>query len=108
MERETKNIKLDFCELEVKTYLTWGESEKIEAVIISGAKSIGPEGAKDFDATVITEQKYVLLETVIVSIKDSEGKDFGFKREWFNNLRKEEGEEILNNINEIVNASKKK
>lgn len=108
MERETKTIKLDFCELEIKTFLTWGESEKVEGVIISGAKSIGPDGARDFDATVITEQKYVLLETAIVNIKDNEGKDFSFNREWFNNLRKEEGEEIIKTVNNVISESKKK
>lgn len=107
MERETKKINLDFCEIEVKTYLTWGEHEKIENVLFSGAKGIGLDGVKDFDATILTEEKFVLLETAIVNIKQGE-KELKFDREWFKNLKKEEGDKIISEINNVVNEAKKK
>jgi len=107
MERETTIKKLDFCELTLKSYLTWGENEKIEGVLLSGAKNISQSGVSDFDATILTEQKFVLLETAIENIKQGD-KDFKFNRDWFNNLRKEEGDEILRVVNETVKESKKK
>jgi len=107
MDRETKTIKLDFCELNIKTYLTWGENEKIEGILLKGAKGITTTGVADFDATILTEQKYVLLETVIVGLKQEE-KEIGFKREWFDNLRLEEGNEIIKVINETLALLKKK
>jgi hypothetical protein len=99
MNRETTIIKLDFCELEVKTYLTWGESEKIDGVLFKGAKNITQAGVSDFDATILTEQKYVLLETAIAGIT-IDGKELKFSRDWFNNLRKEQGDQIIGKINE--------
>ena len=107
MDRETKKIKLDFCELVLKTYLTWGENEKIEGILLKGAKGINSTGVSDFDATILTEQKYVLLETVIVEITQKEN-SIGFKREWFDNLRLEEGNEIIKVVNETLSKSKKK
>ena len=107
MDRETKKIKLDFCELVLKTYLTWGENEKIEGILLKGAKGINSTGVSDFDATILTEQKYVLLETVIVGLKKGD-KEIGFKREWFDNLRLEQGNEIIRVIDEALAEGKKK
>ena len=107
MDRETKKIKLDFCELVLKTYLTWGENEKIEGILLKGAKGINSTGVSDFDATILTEQKYVLLETVIVGLKKGD-KEIGFKREWFDNLRLEEGNGIIRVIDEALGEGKKK
>jgi len=107
MDRETKKITLDFCELEIKTYLTWGENEKIEGILLKGAKGINSTGVSDFDATILTEQKYVLLETVIVGLKKGD-KEIGFKREWFDNLRLEQGNEIIRVIDEALAEGKKK
>jgi hypothetical protein len=101
MERETKKLNLDFCELTIKSYLTWGESETIETVLLKGAKNISQSGVTDFDATILTEQKYVLLEQAITSV-NQDGKDFKFNRDWFNNLKKEQGDIIIQKINEEV------
>lgn len=101
MDRETTKLKLSFCELTVKTYLTWGESEEIEGILLKGAKNISQSGLTDFDATIITEQKYVLLEKMITGIK-TDSEEFKFTRDWFNNLRKEEGDMIIGEINKIL------
>jgi hypothetical protein len=95
-------IKLSNCEVKIKDQLTWGDSERIQSVYIKGAK-VDQSGLKDFDASVVSEAKYVLLEITVMEIKEGEEKK-QFNREWMNNLSIEDG----NKLYEAVEALNKK
>jgi hypothetical protein len=95
-------VKLTNCEVKIKDQLTWGDSEKIQGVYIKGAK-MDQSGLKDFDASVVSEAKYVLLEITVMEIKEGEEVK-QFTREWMNNLSIEDG----NKLYEAVEALNKK
>jgi hypothetical protein len=95
-------IKLSNCEVKIKDQLTWGDSERIQSVYIKGAK-VDQSGLKDFDASVVSEAKYVLLEITVMEIKEGEEKK-QFTIEWMNNLSIEDG----NKLYEAVEALNKK
>ncbi len=96
-------IKLSNCEVKIKDQLTWGDNEKIQNVYIKGAK-VDQGGLKDFDASVVGEAKYVLLEIVVQEIKEGD-KVSQFTREWMNNLSIEDGNKLYN---AVENLGKKK
>ena len=108
MEREIKTIKLSFCELTIKSYLTWGESEKITNVMLGAAKGVNSSGQIDnIDISVMTEQKFVILETAVIKIKQDE-KEFDFNRDWLKGLRTEQGDEVIDAVNDTFDTGKKK
>ena len=62
--REIKTIKLSNAEVDVITYLTWGESEEIQTVLMSGANVDGG-GLTGFDAGAVTRAKYKAMEKAV-------------------------------------------
>lgn len=99
MTRETKVIELTDCKVTVNSYLKWGEKNEIEQALIKGAE-ISDKGLKGFDTAVLTEQKYKICELVIVEI-DTKGVKTKFTREWLNDLRAEDGDDLLEQIDEL-------
>jgi len=92
----------------LKDSLTWGDAQKIQNSLMSGAKMNGKVGDKDlgfnFDATAMLESKYIALECIIKEIKEGE-KIFSFSREWMDNLSITDGNKLVEAVDEI---SKKK
>ena len=92
----------------LKDLLTWGDAQKIQNSLMSGAKMSGKAGDKDmgfdFDATAMLEAKYVTLECVVVAIKEGE-KTLPFSREWMDNLSMADGNKLVEAVDEV---SKKK
>jgi len=74
MERETKVIKTENHQVEIKTYLTAGERREIRNVYLKGLK-LNIEGVvpkiSEFPPELITEAENKVIETVIVSIDGS-------------------------------------
>ena len=92
----------------LKDSLTWGDEQKIQGAIMSGAKMSGKAGDKDmgfnFDATAMLESKYVALECIVKEIKEGE-KTSSFTREWMDNLSMADGDTLVEAVDEV---SKKK
>lgn len=96
-------VKLSNCEVKIKEALTWGDSEKIQNVYIKGAQ-VDQSGLKSFDASVVSEAKYILLEITVLEIKEGE-KVLEFTREWMNNLSIEDGDKLYDAV-ELLNKKK--
>lgn len=103
MDRELKTIKLSNCEVDIITYLTWGDKEMLQSEMLKGAK-LNSEGLNGFDASVMLETKYKLLELAIKEIRCGEEKKT-FTREWVNNLSIEDGDLLYDNV-EMLNKKK--
>jgi len=103
-------IKLSKANVEIKEEITWGDSQKIESAMVSGAKMQGDptkagEMKFDFDAgQVMLESKYVELEVFVVSIEEESGKKISFTREWMNGLSLSDG----NTLHDAVKGISKK
>jgi hypothetical protein len=102
MERETKTIKVGKYDIEIIAYLTWGEKEDLQEILIRGAQ-LDNTGLKSFDAGVMREAKYKLMEIAIKGIK-LDGKEIVFSREWINGLSVEDGD----NLSEQLDGLNKK
>ena len=101
MEREIKTLKIQNIEVDVITYLTWGENEKIENAVLKKVKLNRQAQDVDMDENIMSEPKYVLLEVAIKKIRQN-GKEIVFTREWMDNLKLEVGEELLKKIDNIL------
>jgi len=102
MERLTKkfNLPISKQEVEIITYLTWGEKEKIQDVMISGAKIEDAQSGKvGFDTGAMLKSKYALFEVAIKKIGDSK-----YTRELMDNLPADDGDLI---VKELENIQKK-
>ena len=100
-------IKLSKATVKIKDALTWGDSQKIQAALMSGAKMKSDDIKKvgfDFDTSGMLEAKYVALECSIIEIKEGE-KIETFSREWMNNLSIEDGDKLIEAVDSL---SKKK
>ncbi len=107
MDRETRKIVLpkSGCEVEIITFLTWGENEKVQNIMMGGAKLENVQsGEVGFDAGVMLKSKYALLEIAVKGIKCGEEVK-QYSKDWMDNLSVEDGEFLYNEIDE---AGKKK
>ena len=100
MPNEIKTIKLSKCEVDIAVNLTWGQSEKIQSVMMSGAKikSTGENPDIDFNPSVLLEAKYTALELLVKEIREGEQK-VKFTREWMDNLSMDDGNILKRSIN---------
>ena len=105
MERETKTIKLSNCEVDIITYLTWGEKEDIQGVIMAGA-NVDQTGLSGFDHKAIRESKYRALEICVKGVR-ADGETKPFSREWMDNLSVEDGDYLYSEIDASANPKKK-
>ena len=101
--REVKTIKLSECEVDVFTYLTWGEKEKMQQVFLSGAK-MNAGGLESVDFSKMYEAKIRLMELAIVEVREGEKKS-KFSKEWVENLSIEDGDKIYAEL-ELLNKKK--
>jgi hypothetical protein len=95
-------ITIGKFDVTIKDSLTWGEVQRVQAVITSGAR-IGNAGLQGFDTNAMLEAKYTLLETAITQIAEGET-EMPFTREWMNGLTVDEGDALY----EAVDALTKK
>ena len=101
MERENKTIELSNCKVKIITFLTWGEKEKINSVLMEGAK-IDNTGIAGYDSKAILEKKYKLLELCILEIKENEN-IVKFNREWMDGLSVNDGDKLYNEVEKLEN-----
>jgi len=90
--------------VKIKESLSWGDAQRIQSALMSGAKMSGKAGDSnmgfDFDASAMLESKYVALECAVLEIKEGE-KVSQFSREWMNNLSIEDGNKLTEAVDEI-------
>jgi len=99
-------VKLSKAEVKVKDSLTWGDAQKIQGALMSGAKMSGKssnvkEMGFDFDASAMLESKYVSLECTILEINEN-GKTIQFSRDWMDGLSIEDGDKLYSAVDEIA------
>lgn len=92
-------VKLKDATVTIKNALTWGDTQKIQAAMMSGAKMSGKAKTADdigfdFDALAMLEAKYVALECAVKKVVDNDNKEIKFTREWMDNLSQEDGEKL--------------
>ena len=104
-ERPIQTVELSNANVQVLTYLTWGEKEEIQAVVTKGTK-INEDGVSDFDTGVLLEVKYKALETCVTEVEER-GEKKQFSREWMNNLGVEDGDKLYKVVDELINPKKK-
>jgi hypothetical protein len=100
-DREIRTIKLSKCGLEVDiiTFLTWGEMQDLQDVLV-GSVILDNTGLKKIDKAAMREQKYKALEICIKEIRSGEEK-IKFSREWMDSLPFDQGEELFKAVDEI-------
>lgn len=98
-------LQLSKSKVAIKDNFTWGDKERLQNVYIKGAK-VDQTGMKDFDTSVVSEAKYVLLEIMVEAIDEGENRK-EFTREWVNNLSVEDGDLLYSTIEEITQPKKK-
>lgn len=99
-------LQLSKTKVVIKDTFTWGDKERLQNVYIKGAK-LDQTGMKDFDTSVVSEAKYVLMEIMIDAIDDENGNRKAFTREWVNNLSVDDGDLLYSTIEEITKPKKK-
>lgn len=102
-------VKLSNAKVRIKDALTWGDSQKIQSALMSGAKLSGKasnagDAGFDFDASAMLESKYVALECAVLEIEEN-GETKKFTREWIDNLTEEDGDKLYEKVDAL---SKKK
>lgn len=104
---ETNKIELSKgVVVSVKKQLSWGDTQKIQSVMLSGAKMSGKSANDvgfDFDASTMLEAKYIALECAVIEIEE-DGKKTPFTRDWMNNLSQDDGDKVM----EAVDGLQKK
>jgi hypothetical protein len=111
MDRETKIIKTQNHQVEIKTYITAGEKRQLRDVLLKGMK-VNMEGdtprISEFSPDVITEAENRAIEIVVVSIDGSREnilqRLLDFRAEEFDQVM----EEIDKVTREVVYNTKKK
>lgn len=103
---ELKKVVLSGAEVFIKSELTWGDEQRIQAALMSGAKMSGKASdAKDmgfnFDASAMLEAKYVAMECLVVEIKEK-GESKKFSREWIDNLPAKDGNKLYEEVDKIT------
>lgn len=98
-------VELSNAKVDIKDSITWGDSQKIENAMISGAKMSGKANKADdigfnFDATAMLEAKYVTLECLVKEI-DENGEKKTFTREWMDNLSREDGDKLYEAVDSL-------
>lgn len=101
MERETKKFKTkNGFEIEIKTYLTYGESQKLQAVFLKNMEMDTMDLEKKsgkVNGNVIIEAQKKAIEIIVVSI-NGEKENILDK---FMDLPKEDGDEAYAEIDKI-------
>ncbi|MDD4609456.1 MAG: hypothetical protein PHY71_04800 [Bacteroidaceae bacterium] len=95
--------------VKVKESITYGEKEDIEAIFIKSAK-LNARGIADIDPMVAVEAKYKILEVYILEIKKTAegGQEIvPFSKEWVRSLDIDDGDKLVDTINELHNSKKK-
>lgn len=98
-------LQLSKSTVSIKDNFTWGDKEKIQNIYIKGAK-VDQSGMKEFDTSVVSEAKYVLLEIMVEAIDEGEDRK-AFTREWMNSLSLEDGDLLYSTVEEITSPKKK-
>ncbi len=101
MSRELKKIILPISnyELSIIPYLTWGEKEDIQSVLLSGV-NIKPSGIDGFSPQSMFEAKYKTFEVAIKKITLN-GNEIPFSKEWLRELPASDGDFITEAIDKI-------
>lgn len=89
-------VKLSSAVVKIKESLSWGDTQKIQSALMSGAKIKSDETKKvgfDFSASGMIDAKYVALECAVLEIIEK-GKTSIFSRDWMDNLSIEDGEKL--------------
>jgi hypothetical protein len=97
--RPTKIIKLSNCEVEVITFLNWGEKETLQAELLKGAK-VSQNGLDAFDISTMLNAKYKLFEVAIKGIKEGEVKK-QYSKDWIDNLSIDDGDLLYNELEQL-------
>lgn len=84
-----KTVKLSKYEVELKEELNWGDSLDLDSIVYGGAEMKGTSDI-GFNASVMIDGKYKLLEIVISKIKEGE-KEIPFSKDFIRNLSIEDG-----------------
>lgn len=108
--REVTTIKLSNCEVDIVTYITWGEREQLEKVLLSGANMTNvsdmSKPSVSFNPAVVSDIKYKAFEVAVKEIRETDGTKHGFTAEWINNLRVEDGDLLYVEVDKVTGKKK--
>jgi len=106
MNRETKRVQLSSCEVEIITFLTWGEKEEIQGEILKGTK-MNDKGQADFNPASLLNTKKKALKLSVKKVYSKDGSEQEFTMEWMNNLSIEDGDKLYQAVDEVTKPKKK-
>jgi len=101
----TKTLKLSNCEVVLKTDFLWIHSQEIEAILTGGAK-FNNAVMSGFDGNALLAARMKTMEMLVVEIVTGEEKQ-AFSRSWLETLSVEDGDILMDTLDEITKSKKK-
>lgn len=108
MSREVKTIKLANCEVDIITYLSWGEASDIQAMLYSQTEvsNLKPGAtAEDLEISLglgksMIDAKYKMAEICIKEIRTGEVKT-QYTKNWLYDLDVDDGNLLMEELDKI-------
>lgn len=90
--------------------LTWGQREQVRSALYSGV-SMNAEIANNPDklsvsASALVEAKFKAIEVCVKNITEPDGTQHGFSREWMDALSIEDGDKVVEAVDEVTQPGK--
>lgn len=98
--RDTKTITLPITKqkVEIVSFLTWGDKQKIEGALYGGIETTGQ--SVSFNGASLLESKYTAIEVAVQSITNGQEK-ITFSRDWLNELPVQDGDFLFEAVDEL-------
>lgn len=106
MDRELKKLHLsDGTEISLVTYVTWGEKNRIDGVLLNNAE-INQAGTGKLNKNAMYDYKKNAIVQCVKTASKGET-ELTINDEWVENLKVEDGDMIWNEIENMLTPKKK-
>jgi len=106
-----RTVILSSSKVEILDRLTWGMQEEIRSAMLGGIKMHGLTDAQrgdiELNPSALMAAKYRALELCVVKVVSSDGSESAYSREWMNALSIEDGDTLLEAVNDVTSPKKK-
>jgi hypothetical protein len=103
MDRSTKQVKLSCCNVEIVSYITWGEQERIQGVIAQIADL--QTGTGKLQEDTMFNYKKNAIRIAVRKIVENET-EVPFSYDWLENLSIDDGNKLWNEVEAILTKKK--
>lgn len=106
MDRELNIIELsDGTKVSILSYLTWGEKERVQKVMLNNA-NISITGETKVTGETIFEYERGAMQQIIKKI-EKDDTEIPFSFEWLDNLSIDDGDLLWGKVSDLIEGKKK-